>query len=362
MYAYVHGGDIYTHKTTADGRAFVDFSANINPLGLPAGVKEALKRAVKQCVNYPDPFCRELRQALAVFLKTKEEYLFFGNGASDVLFRLALALQPRRALLLAPTFADYEKALRTAGCRISYHKLFVANGFKVQPGIVRQITPRTELVVLCNPNNPTGQLTDAPLLLEILAQCRRVGARLLVDECFMDFVEREHACSLLGYLAESPELIILKAFTKIFAMPGIRLGYCLCSSAELHNKLWESGQDWSVSVPAQEAGKAALAEKEYLHASTMLVREERAYLISQLRALGAEVYGSEANYVFFRMERPRNLAELLRLQGYLIRSCGNYRNLDGYCYRVAVKTRVLNRGLIKAIKEARKNALVTGTY
>lgn len=362
MYTYVHGGDVYTQKTTAGGKGIVDFSANINPLGLPAGVKKALKDAIRQCINYPDPFCRELAAAAADFLQVKQDYLFFGNGAADILFRLAVALKPRRALLLAPTFADYEKALCSVDCHVSYYNLQKKHDFCVQKDILKKITPRTDIVVICNPNNPTGQLINKDLLEAVLHRCQEVNAYLLVDECFMDFVDADKAYSMRSLLSDNHNLIILKAFTKTFAIPGVRLGYCMNADAELHKKLHESGQDWSVSVLAQEAGKAALREKEYLNEAFMLIHEERHYLINQLRSLGAEVFGSEANYVFFYMEKPAQLKELLYEQGYMIRSCANYHNLgDGY-YRIAVKTRVLNRGLIKAIKEARKNALITGTY
>ena len=201
---------------------------------------------------------------------------------------------------------------------------------------------------------------DRLQLERVLQKCNAIGAKLLVDECFMDFVSKDKAFSLRDLLAEYPELIILKAFTKTFAMPGIRLGFCLTANEELHTKLHECGQDWSVSVLAQEAGIAALKEEQYLHESFLLVEEERKYLKHQLENLGAKVYGSEANYVFFYMPQPENLVELLREQGYLIRSCANYHNLGAGYYRVAVKTRVLNRGLIKAIKEAKQHALFTG--
>lgn len=359
MYHYEHGGDIYTQAMTADGKPFVDFSANINPLGLPVGVKQAVKSALKNCINYPDPFCRELTIATAAVLGVAPEQLFFGNGAADVLFRLALALKPRHALLLAPTFADYEKALSTVDCSVKYYGLKEALAFKPDVDILHRITATTDLVVICNPNNPTGQLIERELLVKILKKCRSVGARLLVDECFMDFVAKEHAYSMRGFLQEYPELIILKAFTKTFAMPGIRLGLCLNADEALHTLLHKSGQDWSVSVLAQAAGLAALKEREYLHESFLLIREEREYLISQLTRLGARVYGSEANYIFFYLPEPADLVELLHRQGYLIRSCANYHNLGQGYYRVAVKTRVLNRGLIKALKEAKQHALFT---
>lgn len=360
MYKYQHGGDVYSDRLAPNGKAFVDFSANINPLGLPNGVKVAIKSALKNCINYPDPFCRDLRTAVANYLNVTEGTIFFGNGAADVLFRLALSLKPRKALLLAPTFADYEKALRSVDCKITYYDLQEKKEFKIGRSILRAITRSTDIVVICNPNNPTGQLTDRELLVKILNKCVEVNAKLLIDECFMDFVDEDKAFSMRDLLKEYPNLIILKAFTKTFAMPGVRLGYCLNSDQELHERLYQCGQDWSVSVLAQEAGKAALQEQYYLCASLALIKEERKYLINQLRLLGAKVYGSHANYIFFKMDKVKNLDVLLRQQGYLIRSCQNYHNLDDNFYRIAVKTRVLNRGLIKAVKEARKNAHFIG--
>lgn len=361
LYKYEHGGYIYTEKTTADGKIFVDFSANINPLGIPTEVKNAVKNALNSCVNYPDPFCRELAEATGSFLNIDSQFLFFGNGAADVLFRLALALKPKRAMILAPTFADYEKALKSVDCDVLYYNLHKENEFAPAKDIVGKLTARTDLLIICNPNNPTGQLIDKQLLERLLMKCRHIGAKLLLDECFMDFVDQDKAYSMRDYLSKYPELIILKAFTKTFAIPGIRLGYCMTSNEDVLTKLHQCGQDWNVSILAQEAGKAALKEEEYLQESMQLIAEERRYLIHKLKSLGAVVYGSEANYVFFYMPNIDNLAELLRAQGYLIRSCDNYRNLEKGYYRIAVKTRVQNRGLIKAIKETKNNALFTSS-
>lgn len=279
-----------------------------------------------------------------------------------MLFRLALALRPRKALLLAPTFADYEKSLRSVDCNIKYYNLPEDKDFSVQKDILNKITPSTDIVYICNPNNPTGVVCDEELILRILEKCSHVNCRLLVDECFMDFVPKEKAYSLRSQLTSHSNLIILKAFTKTFAIPGVRLGYCMTSDAELHNRLHKSGQDWSVSILAQEAGIAALKEEDYLCKSFALISEERCYLKNQLEALGAKVYPSEANYIFFKLEEPDNFAQLMSEQGYLIRSCSNYHNLGTGYYRVAVKTRVLNRGLIRAIKGIKKHALLTDSY
>lgn len=361
LYKYEHGGDVYSPAGSAVGAGYVDFSANINPLGLPVGVKAALKQAILQCPQYPDPFCRALREVTADFLQVPGDCLFFGNGAADVIFRLALTLKPRKALLLAPTFSDYEKALATVGCEIKYYFLNEETSFEPQADILDAVDESFDLVVICNPNNPTGKLIGRPLLEQLLARCAGLKARLLVDECFMDFVSKEKAYSMTGLLAEYPALVILKAFTKTFAMPGVRLGYCLSADAGLFERMYRNGQDWSVSVLAQRAGTAALQERDYLVRSHALIEKERVYLARQLSRLGARLYGSEANYVFFYLSEPKDLKEKLRERGFLIRSCENYRGLGLGYYRIAVKTRTLNRKIIKAIKEAREDALITGT-
>ena len=352
MYNYVHGGDVYS---LPEGKNVIDFSANINPLGLPKGVKNALKAAINVCADYPDPFCRKLTEKLAKYHNLDQKYIFLSNGAADVLFKLALAIKPDKALLLAPTFADYEKALGTVNCKIDYFDLFAGNEFCVDDSILSKINNNTELVIICNPNNPTGQLTEEALLLKILDKCRSTGTYLLVDECFMDFVDQEKAFSLKKYLSEYDNLIILKAFTKTYAMAGIRLGYCLTSNEDIIDKCRENGQDWSVSTLAQAAGLSALDEEEYLAKSKEYIKKERSYLLQNLRKLGFNVYGSEANYIFFSAKNIPQLAEKLQKEDFLIRKCANYHNLDEDYYRIAVRTTSHNKLLIKAVRKLLKN-------
>ncbi len=352
MYNYVHGGDVYS---LPEGKKVIDFSANINPLGLPRGVKNALKAAINVCADYPDPFCRKLTEKLARYHNLEQKYIFLSNGAADVLFKLALAIKPGKALLLAPTFADYEKALATVNCKIDYFGLSAGNDFRVDDSILTKINNDTDLVIICNPNNPTGQLTEETLLLKILDKCRSTGTYLLVDECFMDFVDKEKGFSLKKYLSEYDNLIILKAFTKTYAMAGIRLGYCLTSNEDVIDKCRENGQDWSVSTLAQAAGLSALDEEDYLTKSKEYIKRERSYLLQNLHKLGFKVYGSEANYIFFAAKNLPRLAEKLEKDGFLIRKCANYHNLDEHYYRIAVRTTSQNKLLIKAVRKLLKN-------
>jgi threonine-phosphate decarboxylase len=341
MKEQIHGGDVYRHRDV------LDFSANMNPLGTPRSVIDAAAESLKEICNYPDIRCTVLTQALAEYEQVPAEWLICGNGAAELIFMLALGLKPEKALLLAPAFAEYEQALRTVGCELHWHSLTDERGFSLDRSILEEITPETDLVILCNPNNPTGVLTGPELMRDILEKCRETGTFLAVDECFLDFVEERERYSLKDCLADFRNLFLLKAFTKRYAMAGIRLGYGICSDPGVLEKMQASVQPWSVSVPAQAAGTAALREEAYVEQAREMVRTEREFLRQGLEKLGFRVYDSRANYLFFR--GPRGLTGHALKNHVLIRDCSNYRGLmEGY-YRVAVRTREENRKLLEAL-------------
>lgn len=348
MEKLVHGGDIYSARERISGE-IIDFSANINPLGLPQTVKQALMESMDSFSCYPDPLCRDLIQEIAKHEQIPAESILCGNGAADLIFRISWAMKPRRALIAVPTFAEYEQALSAVGCQIDYFELSAEHDFCLQEDFLEQIHPKTDLVFLCNPNNPTGQLIDPKLLERILVRCTACGALLIVDECFRDFLDDPMGNSMKDWISSFPNLLILRAFTKHFAMAGLRLGYCLCSHPVLMERMRECGQPWSVSIPAQVAGIAALQDREYLEKSKVLISQERTYLRDSLTELGIPVIGSHANYLFFRIPDSSELPAQLEKDGILIRSCDNYRGLDKGYYRIAVKNHEQNQKLIDAL-------------
>ncbi|NLM20917.1 MAG: threonine-phosphate decarboxylase [Peptococcaceae bacterium] len=351
MYKYVHGGDIYTAKDLTGNSNIIDFSANINPLGLPPGVEEAVLAALPECQHYPDPFCRELIQALAAYEHVPRENVYCANGASEIIFRLALALKPKKALLLAPSFADYEKALGTVGTTLEFYPLAAENDFHLKEDFLQFLNRSYDMVWICNPNNPTGQGYEASFLKEVLECCHRRNTLVLVDECFMDFVDEPEKYSVQHLIESYNNLLILKAFTKIFAMPGLRLGYLLTANQQIIDRLRTAGQDWSVSVIAQKAGICALKQTEYLQKTRQLIKRERQFLLKELNKLGVRTYGSLANYIFFQTPGHRELDKQLLARGILIRSCANYRGLNSEFFRIAVKNRAVNLILVAALKD-----------
>lgn len=343
MRKQIHGGDVYRNKNV------IDFSSNINPLGTPESVIRSAAESLKDIACYPDVRMEKLVSALSGYENVPEEYILCGNGAAELIFMLALAVRPGKALLTAPAFAEYEQALLAADAEIDYLQLLPENGFALQQDILEKIRDDTDLVFLCNPNNPTGVCIDRDLLVRILERCRVTGTILAVDECFQDFLDPDDAFTLKPYLEEYENLFILKAFTKRYAMAGIRLGYAMTANAVLSERMLCCTQPWNVSIPAQAAGCAALAETEYVEKGRMLVQKERAFLKGELKKLGLTVFDSRANYIFFR-GRP-HLSEALREHGILIRDCSNYRGLsDGY-YRTAVRSHEENLKLIAALTE-----------
>jgi threonine-phosphate decarboxylase len=347
MSKLIHGGDIEGYILEY-GSAPLDFSANCNPLGIPPGVVTAIAEAAASADRYPDPLCRRLTGALSEKLGIPPGWILCGNGAADLIFRLALAKKPKTALVTAPTFSEYELALKTAGCRVLHHSLNSADGFAVTEALLGAIAPAVDMLFICNPNNPTG-LTIAPALLaKILEACAESGTLLVVDECFNGFLDDPAAHTLKSKLSGYGNLLILDAFTKLYGMAGVRLGYCMTKNTALLDGMRNAGQPWAVSSLAQAAGLAALKETEYIEKARVLVRTERAYLQNALASAGMYAVSGEANYIFFRSEIPA-LVPKLRAKGILIRDCGNYRGLSEGWYRVAVRTHAENERLVDAL-------------
>ena len=330
----IHGGDIYRHPEVTD------FSVNSNPLGPPKGVIRALEESLGEIACYPDMRCEKLREAIGQFEKTPPEAVLCGNGAAELFFAAAWAQKPGKGLVTAPAFSEYERALGAAGGQTEFYELKEEQEFQVGADFLERITPEVDLVFLCSPNNPTA-----------LERCRACGARLVLDECFIDFLEDPGQYEARDLIREYPELLVVKAFTKSFAMPGLRLGYALCGVPKFLKRMQEMLQPWNVSLPAQVAGVAALQGAEgYLEETRKVVARGRAFIREGLEACGFPVYGSKANYVFFK-GRPGLYREALAA-GFLIRDCGNYRGLSDGFFRVAVRTEEENERLMAWLRRS----------
>lgn len=347
---YGHGGDIYRNP------AVLDFSVNLNPLGMPPGVVQALRDQAEGWGCYPDPRCQALTAALAQLHGISREQIFCGNGAADLIFLLVQALRPREALLLAPTFSEYEQALKSVGCSVRFCLLPKEQEFRISMDqLIRQLPKDCEMLFFCNPNNPTGQAAPRKELERLVHACGEQNIFLVVDECFCELLEEPQNYSVLPLVRDSKGLFVLRAFTKTYAMAGLRLGYGVCQDLEIFRRMEALRQPWSVSVPAQQAGLAALLEKDYLRESRRLIVRQRQRLAAELGRLGFHVFPSEANYLLFfdgREAEHGNLWEHMRRQNILIRDCSNFRGLGKGYYRICVRQEAENEMLLCALRQA----------
>lgn len=322
-----------------------DFSANLNPLGMPEKVREAVIASAAEWEKYPDPFCGILREKLSQKLGVPASDIVCGNGADDLIYRIVSAFRPKSALICAPAFGEYRKALSEYGCEVDEYFLDSENDFVLTESILDRITG-SDMLILASPNNPTGQVVRPELLAAIAEKCRQTGAYFLCDESFIGFCGESEKITALNCINE--KVIVLRSFTKLFAMAGLRLGYAACGSGRAAEMISQSGQYWSVSAPAQAAGIAALDETYYIKKTTEIIKSEREHLAAELAGMGAKVFPSDTDFILFKAHS--DLGELLLEKKILIRSCADFSGLDGSFFRTAVRTRFENEQLIAAIR------------
>ena len=369
---YTHGGDIY-----GDAAVKIDFSVNTNRLGMPQAIRDAVMASADAWEQYPDALCRKLRRAAAAFYEADgtpfpEDWLVFGNGASDILYAVVAAIRPKQAILLAPGFSEYEQALRMCGSEIQWLHLKEESGFSLESAkeelhaMLRKNSAKNEriwekILILGNPNNPTGRAVSAAEMKALVEICRETHTWLMVDECFQWFLDVRRECSFVGNLLNGirNHVILLNALTKICSMAGLRLGYGIIPNAGLRERLERFRQPWSVSAPAQAGGVAAFAvladhsEGNLLEWTDKFLQAERPQLAEKLEELGFTVYPSQTNYLLFRSpdEDSRDYKQACLEDGILIRACENFEGLDRHYYRVAVRNRGENERLINILKE-----------
>lgn len=343
---YGHGGDIWTASEQAE-TTLLDVSANTNPLGASPAALAAAQAALAASDRYPDPRCRVLVSALARHEGVPEETVVCGNGAAELIWRIVAARRPRRVLVTAPTFSEYALAAQHVGADVIEIPLDARNGFELGDAFVGAVDASFDMVFVCTPNNPTGRTIAPEVLDRLVERCRAAGALLVVDECFLGFVAHGDARSLVRRAARTRGVVVLKAFTKLYGMAGLRLGWMVTGDAGLMGGVIEAGPPWSVSTPAQAAGVAALADETFVERTCSLVAQERPWLKRELSSLGAMVVPGEANYLLLRTPFF-DIAARMRAHGVLVRDCSDFSGLGAQWCRVAVRTHGENLELLQA--------------
>lgn len=354
----VHGGDVdrVAREYGYDPREILDYSANINPLPLPKTLKDYLGSRLDVLSRYPDRDYRELKEALAAYTGFSTGWIMVGNGATELIYLAARALKPRRVLIPVPSFGDYERAFASQQIPTDFFEMKEEEGFLLDAeGFSGELVRGYDMIVLCSPNNPTGKVIAKEDLLKILDEARKRQIWVLLDETFVEFVQDIQGASVLGHLGKYENVMVLRAFTKFFAVPGLRLGYCLAHPIFLE-KLKAHQEPWSVNAPAALLGPWLLLQKEYIEKTRKWILQERPYFLAKLRELnGVKVYDSDTNFVLLKLlTRNWNVKALKRAmegQGIMIRDASSFRCLDQQYFRLAIKDRAGNERVWGELEE-----------
>ncbi|WP_314585842.1 threonine-phosphate decarboxylase CobD [Paenibacillus terrigena] len=352
-----HGGDLETAQAAfgVDRGAFIDYSANINPLGPPPHVLARVQQELRDVVHYPDPDHRRLRALLSEALHVDESMICIGNGAAECMALALLAMAPRRVGVIYPCFSEYAELSRKFGAEVIGIHGHAQQGFRAELNEIAGLMQEVDLLFLGQPNNPTGVQYDLEELEQLAAIAADADTMLIIDEAFMDFIAPDRQATMLPCVEQYSHVILIRSMTKFYAIPGLRLGYAVAGPSLIH-RLKSKQVTWSVNRLALAAGEACLVDCEEYEAVT---REqtviERNYMIERLeQEFGCQTWPSLANFILVRLLKPWTAEQLqtkLGLKGILIRSCAMYEGLSETDIRLAVKDRERNEILFNKLTE-----------
>jgi threonine-phosphate decarboxylase len=354
-----HGGNIYEIERMLQipAKQIVDFSANINPLGMPLALKSALWDNIDMLEHYPDIRYCALKEAIASVYGMTADLVFPGNGATELIYQYFRATRPARVLIVAPSFSEYGRAVRKAGGCADYFELYEKDNFTLSiPGLKMKLADNYDTLVICNPNNPTGNFLRLDQMEEIAAYAAKYETRMLVDESFIDFVnENPNASSVM---LRSPQIFTIKSLTKFYAIPGLRLGFGIGINSDTNQKISSILEPWNINTLAAIAGCMVFDQKEFASASVRFMNEERIFLFEQLNEInGLIAYPSFANFILVKIDngtKVQDLSDKLIQENLLIRSACGFGFLNSSFFRIAVKKREENLLLLESLRKHMK--------
>ena len=378
-----HGGNIYKIFREKNIKEILDYSSNINPYGIPESLKKRITENLEILERYPDPDYVELRQKLSNLNKVNLSDIILGNGATEIIFLFMKVINPKKILIVSPTFGEYERAVKATEIsgdtvslsssngdnknienkkiEIEYFELKESDDFKLNIGNLKnELENKYDLLIICNPNNPTGKFLKLAQTEEILKECNKYNTKLFIDEAFIEFLEDGMKESIINTEGNKKNLFVTRAFTKFFAIPGLRLGYGMYFDKELEKKISEKKEPWSVNNFAEMAGLTVLDDAEYIEKTLKWIAEEKKYMYEKLNKIsGMKVYETEVNFITGKIDEKlfseglnvKILREKMLEQGILIRDASNFKFLDERFFRLAIKDRASNERVIEVMKE-----------
>jgi|LGVF01.2.fsa_nt_gb threonine-phosphate decarboxylase len=359
MNNFTHGGNLREaiDKYNISSDKIIDFSSNINPLGIPDSIKELINKEIDEIYHYPDPEYKLLKKELSKSLNVNIKNLLPGNGSNELIYLLVNTFAPKRALILVPAYSEYERASISVNSMCEFLNFMVDDRFDFNVDrILKKAYRGVDVIFICNPNNPTGFLVHGDEIKYLVRKCSKKNIFVIVDEAFMDFIEGDEKFTLAEFALKRKNVAVLRALTKFFAIPGLRLG-CLVGHSGLVEKLLKRQPTWSVNNLAQLIGIELLKNRVFIKKSREYVLKEKDIFFKDLREIEwLKPFKPSANFILCRINDSRITSDKLRSYiaknfGMLVRDCSNFRGLDNRFIRLAVKTGRENKKLLSCLKK-----------
>ncbi|MCL2865951.1 MAG: aminotransferase class I/II-fold pyridoxal phosphate-dependent enzyme [Lachnospiraceae bacterium] len=353
-----HGSDIENiaayYQLSPD--SIVNFGANVNPLGISNKVKEQIANHWEILSAYPERKYTRLRKTIASYCKVDMEHVMVGNGTSELIALLIAQQFPKKTLVLGPTYSEYERELSFSRSTIHYYNLCPKNNFFVDmDDFLKTIQKGYNLLILCNPNNPTASFLPKDNIAQILRTCRKHNTFVMIDETYIEFVTDHQTHSAMALVEQFDHLMILRGVSKFFAAPGLRLGYGISSNKHLIQQMKNAQIPWSLNSVAAYAGEWMLTDAAYIAETKKLIETEKKYLQTQLDNMsGVQTFGGAANFILVKIIKKDMTAkavfEACIRAGLMIRDCSSFQNLQGEYVRFCVMKREDNERLVRVLQ------------
>lgn len=356
---HFHGSDLeaieqFYHIKKED---IISFSANVNPLGISYQLKSTLAENLDAITTYPDREYTALRKCIAEYADTQPENVIVGNGSTELISLFIQTRHPKKALILGPTYSEYEREITLGGGTTLYYPLLEENGFRMDvDDFCRSLSDQLDLLVLCNPNNPTSTAITCSQMRRILDACLRYGIFVMVDETYVEFAPDEADITCVPLTNYYTNLIILRGTSKFFAAPGLRLGYAITGNQDLIKAINTRKNPWTINSLAEIAGRLMFPDTEYIRLTREMIDLERERIYKEMSEWDSvTVYEPKANFILVRIRKPgvtsQDLFDHCIRKGLMIRDCSTFPFLDDHFVRFCVMKPEQNERLLVAFRE-----------
>lgn len=344
----IHGGDIYT-EGVFKGRKLLDYSSNINPLGLPQSFSHNIDEALKNAEVYPDINYRNAIKSIRKYIGLNNAGIVLGNGASEII-ELSISLF-KTILIVVPSYAEYELDAKRYNVKTKFS--YLSESMEINYEDILSKLKELDALIIGNPNNPNGGIIDKDKFKDILNFCEENGKAVIIDEAFIEFTANVNF-SFVNECKKYSCIFIIRAMTKFFSMPGIRLGYGITRNEDMINKIKSKQNPWNVNCFAEMAAVHCLKDEKYIMKSILWIKEEREFLTQELKKIDfiEQIFLTRSNFVLCKLKdiNENELYDYCLKCGIVIRKAGNFRGLDESFIRLAIKDRISNRRLLSTFK------------